>query len=214
MNAEVIANHTRAAGRRLRRLLALGIVGMLLLTACGGSNADTEARAETTTSTAGPDTTLQATEDRAATSGSCTAATPGVSTFTLTSGGNDYDVRVYVPSSFDTTTTVPLVMNFHGYSSNGAQQARLTGYEDLAETEGFIVVHPTGIPAQGDDLNSWELTHFGDDPAKDDVAFANDLLDLLIADYCVDETRVYATGMSNGGPRTLSKTIRHPSSSC
>ncbi len=186
MPAELAVSSTRKPGRpRLRKLLALGTASMLLLAACGNAEADTE----TTISSGGG----------AATSGSCTAATPGVSTLTLTSGGNDYDVRFYVPSSFDGATTLPLVLDFHGYSSNGPQQARLSGYEDLAETEDFIVVHPTGIPAQGSDLNSWELIHFGDDPAKDDVAFANDLLDLLIADYCVDESRVYATGMSNGG---------------
>ena len=188
---------SRPAG--LRRALALGVAGILLLAACGDADADTETAIESTTSTAAPATSLQTTEAGVADPASCASATPGVSTFALSSGGNDYDVRVYVPSSFDGATTLPLVLNFHGYSSNGSQQARLSGYEDLAETEGFIVVHPTGIPARGGDLNSWELIHFGDDPAKNDVAFANDLLDLLIADYCVDESRVYATGMSNGG---------------
>ncbi|MFK8022838.1 MAG: hypothetical protein AB8G26_02635, partial [Ilumatobacter sp.] len=50
----------------------------------------------------------------------------------------------------------------------------------------------------GDAVNSWETLAI-DDPAKNDVAFVNDLLDLMIEDYCVDETRVYSTGMSGGG---------------
>jgi polyhydroxybutyrate depolymerase len=174
---------------RTRQSLVLAIVGMLFLSACGATDSHAGASAE---SMEGPTSPPSA----------CASATPGESAFTVTSGGNDYDVRIFVPSSFDGSTTLPLVMDFHGYSSNGQQQARLSGYEELAETEGFIVVHPTGIPAGGDDANSWELIHFADDPAKDDVAFANDLLDVLIADYCVDETRVYVTGMSNGGQFT------------
>ena len=42
-------------------------------------------------------------------------------------------------------------MNFHGFGSNGQQRAGLTGYEDLAEAEGFVVVHPTAVPASGDE---------------------------------------------------------------
>ena len=34
---------------------------------------------------------------------------------------------------------------------------------------------------------------------KDDLAFVDELLDLLIGDYCADDNRVYATGMSGGG---------------
>ena len=109
-------------------------------------------------------------------------------------------MRVYVPTTYDGSSELPLVMNFHGFGSNGDQQAAFTGYEELAEEEGFVVVHPTAVPSSGDEQarNSWETLAI-DDPAKDDVAFTNELLDLLIEDYCVDETRVYATGMSGGG---------------
>ena len=123
----------------------------------------------------------------------------GVSEFVLDAGGAEHEVRVYVPTTYD-GRSLPLVLNFHGFGSAGEQQARFTGYEDLAEEEGFIVAHPTGVPASDDERgrNSWETVAV-DDPAKDDVAFVNDLLDLLVDDYCVDETRVYATGMSGGG---------------
>ena len=128
----------------------------------------------------------------------CTSVEPGQHTFTLDAGGAIHDVQVFVPTSVDGEADSPLVLNWHGLGSNGGQQALFTGYEALAEAEGFVVVHPTGVPAAGDDRNSWELGQF-DVPERDDVAFADALIDHMIEQYCVDESRVYSTGMSNGG---------------
>lgn len=128
----------------------------------------------------------------------CASIDPGQQAFTLDAGGAIHDVQAFVPTSFDGKEALPLVLNWHGLGSNGGQQAVFTGYEQLAEAEGFVVVHPTGVPIAGNDRNSWELGQF-DDPERDDVMFADALIDHMIAQYCVDESRVYSTGMSNGG---------------
>ena len=106
-------------------------------------------------------------------------------------------MRVFVPSAYS-GQRLPTVLNWHGLGSTGAEQALLSGYEDLAESQGFIVVHPTGVPVPGDSSNSWELADL-QDPARDDLAFADALIDLLIADWCADPSRIYSAGMSNGG---------------
>ena len=109
--------------------------------------------------------------------------------------------RVYelvVPSSYDPDQPTPLVMNWHGLGSNGPDQLGFSEYPALAEAEGFLVVAPTGVPAPGQTRNSWELTD-DDDPTRDDVAFAEAVLDRVIATACIDQARVYTTGMSNGG---------------
>jgi polyhydroxybutyrate depolymerase len=150
------------------------------------------------TATIPPTATTEPTTEDADTD--CTAVPTGVTEFVLDAGGAEHDVRVYVPTTYDGGSELPLVMNFHGFGSTGDQQATFTGYEELAEEEGFIVVHPTAVPSSADEQgrNSWE-TLATDDPGKDDVEFTNELLDRLIEDYCVDTTRVYATGMSGGG---------------
>ena len=189
--------------RKRRRLAGLVLTVAMIAAACGGND---EGAGDATTTTATPSTTTTPTTHQPAAapnaieaaSGSCASVPTGVSEFVLDAGGGEHDVRVYVPTTFDGTSDIPLVINFHGFGSNGQQQATVTGYEDLAEEEGFIVVHPTGIPASGDSRNSWEVADL-DAPGKDDLAFANELLDFLIANYCVDENRVYATGMSGGG---------------
>ena len=173
--------------RRRRRLGAHRfwgslLIGVMLLSACGDEPSN-------------KDSTGQAKQD-----GNCADVSRGVSEFVLDAGGAVHDIRVFVPEKFDGSGKLPLVMNFHGFGSMGSQQAVFTGYESLAESESFIVVHPTAVPSSTDvqRRNSWE-TFATDDPKKDDFAFANALLDLLIDDYCVDATKVYATGMSGGG---------------
>jgi polyhydroxybutyrate depolymerase len=127
----------------------------------------------------------------------CAELDPGVHEFSFSGGGADHAVRVFVPSARP-EGLVPTVLNWHGLGSNGPDQANFTGYEALAEAEGFIVVHPTGVAGPRDPGNSWELSDL-QDPARDDIAFAGALIDELIANWCADPTRIYSTGMSNGG---------------
>ncbi len=129
--------------------------------------------------------------------GSCASVPTGATDTTLTASGNAYDVRVFVPSTFDGQAPVPVVLDWHGLGSNGTEQRLLSGYEELAEAEGFIVVHPTGLL---DDIGlaSWQL--FAEpDSGRDDLAFADLLIDELVANWCADPARIYSTGMSNGG---------------
>jgi len=127
----------------------------------------------------------------------CSSQTPGVTSVTLDAGGAEHPLRIFLPSNYD-GSPMPLVMNWHGLGSEGPQQAQFSGYETLAEAEGFVVAHPTGVPAPGDTRNSWELAQF-DDPGRDDIVMAESMIDYIIANYCADPARVYSTGMSNGG---------------
>ncbi len=141
----------------------------------------------------------------------CPGVPAGVSRFELEVEGHVYSIRVLAPTDRDgVDVPLPVVLNWHGLGSNGFQQAQLTGYDLLAEREGFLAVHPTGLPATelagaGVELpagqrgrRSWELAQL-DVPGRDDVAMASELIDRLVADYCGDEARIYSTGMSNGG---------------
>lgn len=127
----------------------------------------------------------------------CASQPLGATDFTLDTGDAVHEVRIFLPSNYD-GSPLPMVLNWHGLGSEGPQQAQFSDYETLAEAEGFLVVHPTGVPAPGDTRNSWELAQF-DDPGRDDIAMAEFMIDYLIANYCADPTRVYSTGMSNGG---------------
>jgi len=103
-----------------------------------------------------------------------------------------------VPSSHTGATLLPAVLDWHGYNQSGQQQADLSGFEALAEAEEFMVVHPTGVPNPGRTANAWELDP-ARDPNRDDLVFAGALIDMLVDSWCADPSRIYSTGMSDGG---------------
>jgi polyhydroxybutyrate depolymerase len=107
---------------------------------------------------------------------------------TITSEGRERTFRLYVPSSYNGTRQVALVLNFHGLGSNGTGQEFYSGLVPLAEREGFLVASPDGIN------RSWLIT-----PGVNDIQFTRDLVAAIAETACVDPDRVYATGMSNGG---------------
>lgn len=128
----------------------------------------------------------------------CGAGTaPGITTVTFEFEGNERIYEQVVPASYDDSAPVPVVLNWHGLGSSGVAQVGFSDYAALAEAEGFIVIAPTGLPSP-DGRNSWELAS-DQDPDRDDLAFANEVLDRVIETLCVDDARVYTTGMSNGG---------------
>lgn len=120
----------------------------------------------------------------------------GLQTGTFFSGEVEYTYQWTVPSTY-VGDPIPVVLDFHGIGSNGAQQAVFSGWAAKAEAEGFLAVQPTGISLPDDDRASWELPQFDSD-LRDDVAMVVDLLGLVSASVCIDPNRVYATGMSNG----------------
>ena len=111
--------------------------------------------------------------------------------------GIQRDYILYIPELYDGSTAVPLVLNFHGYGSNAAQQMFYGDFRDIADTEGFLLVHPEGTTLIGNQF--WNVGFPGLSSTIDDVGFTEALIDELATLYTIDLDRVYATGMSNGG---------------
>ena len=118
---------------------------------------------------------------------------------TLTHDGEERTYTLYLPDAYTPGASLPLVINLHGFGSNSGEQRLYTSMNLTADTAGFIVVYPQGLARQtvfGSFGESWNAG-FGTD--VDDVGFLSQLIDRLWTDYDIDLSRVYATGMSNGG---------------
>jgi polyhydroxybutyrate depolymerase len=113
----------------------------------------------------------------------------------LQQGANVRRYNVHVPSSVTPDERVPLVLDFHGNGSSGAQEQGGSGWQQKAEREGFIVVFPEGIG------NGWNVGNCCGRALSeniDDVGFARAIVDAVSDAACIDPKRIYATGISNG----------------
>ncbi|MBT3622094.1 MAG: prolyl oligopeptidase family serine peptidase [Flavobacteriales bacterium] len=103
---------------------------------------------------------------------------------------------MYVPASYSPGNDLPLVLNFHVYTSNAWQQAFYSNFNTVADAEGFIIVYPDGtLDNQG--TTHWNVGWGGS--TVDDIGFTSALIDSISAEYSINQDRVYSTGMSNGG---------------
>ncbi len=104
---------------------------------------------------------------------------------------------LHVSDNLDFTKPVPLVISLHGFAEWPAHQMQISGWNDLADEQGFIVVYPsgTGFPKR------WKAGGQPDGSADkwQDVTFISDLIDELEKQFDIDPARIYANGLSNGG---------------
>ena len=114
----------------------------------------------------------------------------------ITHGGLQRDYILYVPTSYSAATSAPLVFNFHGYTSNANEQMWYGDFRPIADTAGFIIVHPNGT-LDNSGTSHWNVGWGGS--TVDDIGFTESLIDNLSATYNIDNNRIYSTGMSNGG---------------
>jgi polyhydroxybutyrate depolymerase len=92
------------------------------------------------------------------------------------------------------------VLSFHGHSGSALAQQKITAFSSLADRADFLVVYPLGTI--GPDGRTGWATGPRKDPTVDDVGFVSALLTHVETLVCVDHSRIYATGFSNGGAMT------------
>jgi polyhydroxybutyrate depolymerase len=172
---------------------------LLFLAACGGSSMQT-GDDDIHDDAAIPDDGSNG-DDDAPVSATCAGkhTQPLDGTWSLTVGTLTRKANVHVPASYDPTKRTPLVINLHGRTSNATQQAWLSHANAKSDAAGFVVIHPEawGSPT------SWNAGGGCCDPAAanniDDSGFVKAVLDKAEAELCVDTSRVYVMGLSNGG---------------
>jgi len=116
---------------------------------------------------------------------------------TLTHDNLEREYILYVPDSYTGTEAVPLVFNFHGFTSNATEQMFYGDFRVIADTANFIIAHPMGTLLGGN--THFNVGGFTLGSTTDDVGFTAAMIDSISADYNINLDRVYSTGMSNGG---------------
>ena len=139
-------------------------------------------------------------------SGVTTTLPPDTEDVVIESDGVLRSARVHTPEQpkyRDDAPLMPLVLALHGSDGSAADMEALTGYDELADRQHFVVAYADGLLVQGDGYasrswNSGQCCEPATSAGVDDVAFLSDLIDRLIARYPVDPERVFVLGHSNG----------------
>ena len=122
----------------------------------------------------------------------------------MRAGGFQRSYRVHIPKGYDPEKAYPLVVVLHGAFSTGKQMEAHTGFSEIADREGFIVLYPNGITLFGL-LQHWNAGHCcakAADDNLDDVGYLKTAIGEVSEQLNVDPARIYMTGFSNGGMMT------------
>ena len=168
---------------RTRTVALAGLVALTLAACSSGGDGDDAASTTTTAAT-----------DAVSTKGSvgCDAATPvaaGEEQVTTTSGGTERWYIRHVPPGYDPAEPTPVVLDLHGYSEGAKVHTLMSDLGSYGDTEGFITITPQGTGA----VARWDTA-----PESADLKYIGDLLDEVEETLCVDDRRVFVTGLSNG----------------
>lgn len=115
----------------------------------------------------------------------------------ITHDGLQREYILYVPENYTGAFPVPLVLNFHGFGSSASEQMWYSDFRSISDTAGFLLIHPEGTLLNG--VTHWNVGGWTIGSTVDDIGFTEALIDSLSTIYNIETSRIYATGMSNGG---------------
>lgn len=101
-----------------------------------------------------------------------------------------------VPKAYDASRRLPLVVLLHGWMGNARTIAAYSGFQALAEKQGFVLATPEGLGnPQGWNAGFLDLSGKN---RPDDVGFVAKMLDQVENEVGIDPERVFVVGHSNG----------------
>ena len=104
---------------------------------------------------------------------------------------------IYLGSSY--VSNSPVLFSLHGYTSRGLWNMNYTGFQSIADQNGFLVIYPQGTLLPSTGQTHWNVGGWTTGSTTDDVGFINEVIEFLDDEYSIDKSRIYSTGMSNGG---------------
>ena len=150
-------------------------------------------------------------------------AQSGQTTKTITWGDTERQYIEYVPANL--SSPAPVLFVLHGLGDNMTDMFSYTGFKEIADAHGWIVITPQALEAvvsiMGYSMSlgtAWNSgvsadvlgNHIVVNEGVDDSGFLMAILNDLIATYNVDQNNVFCTGFSMGGFMSNRMAIEHP----
>jgi polyhydroxybutyrate depolymerase len=125
--------------------------------------------------------------------------------------GGPRPYKLYVPSTYNASFRVPLIIALHGFAQSGAKFEKYLNLTPIAEARGILYVHPDGS-ADRTGTRFWNATPECCDyhsPKVDDDSYLMNIVNEVSKNYAVDPDRIYFIGHSNGGFMANRMACRH-----
>ena len=116
-------------------------------------------------------------------------------TINITFDGVARNFIVYLPSGYNNSGKMPLIFAIHGGSGTPEGMINIANFKTIADRDKVVLVYPEGVQKNWNDGRPTAPNQLG----INDVVFFNQMCDYMINNYSVDEKKIYATGISNGG---------------
>ena len=116
-------------------------------------------------------------------------------TVNLTVDGNARSFIVYLPTGYNNAGKMPMIFAIHGGSGTPEGMINIANFKTIADRDKVVLVYPAGIQNNWNDGRPTTPNQLG----INDVSFFNQMCDYMITNNSVDGTKIYATGISNGG---------------
>ena len=113
---------------------------------------------------------------------------------TMPFGGLERSYRIHKPAGL--AAAAPLVVMLHGAFGDAEQAENSYGWDALADSAKFVVAYPDGI---GQTWNAHGCCGKAERENIDDVGFITTMVGEISAALPIDQSRIYAAGISNGG---------------
>jgi len=121
---------------------------------------------------------------------------PGDTRETVRVGTDSRSYVLHIPTTYDGSRPVPLVVDFHMGGDSGSTELSDSPFPAKTDPEGVIMAFPDG--KKGPAGTGWNIG-----PCCvaniDDVAFAKALVAQVQTTACIDPNRVYGVGVGTGG---------------
>lgn len=102
---------------------------------------------------------------------------------------------IYLPTGYNNVGKMPMIFAIHGGGGSPEQMLGVVNFKPTADKDKVVLVYPEAIQEKWNDGRPTPANLLG----INDVNFFNQMCDYMVANYPVDGSKIYATGISNGG---------------
>lgn len=136
-------------------------------------------------------------QDTGAGAGAGPASGDGLALRSVTVDGSQRPYDLHIPAHV--ARPAALVLVFHGGGGRPQGIAAKTGWNALADQNGFVVAYPQGAPAPSGRGGTWNVGGSFSRSDADDIGYVAAILHDVAGETPVDQARIYAAGHSMGG---------------